>query len=271
VTARRAYTPRGEGFRKDGDRPRGDRPFSVRGRRVTAIAPAATGPSGTLAAIRNSPAVRPDRGPRKNFGSRPDGGGIATPRNRGDSNRGRSARIAASAIPVPPATAPGTSTSRASTSPVTTSRAKIARQATARSASVRNSIAPGKIAATVPNSIVRVSVPKAARWQDIRAASRAKIARAAKTGTTAGFLPSVRRSAAVAPTASASPSSTSARRVRRAKRNPASVSPRWCRGLALPRAATRRVDYAGPRQRQWPRHQFAGARCHRQRRHHRRW
>jgi 23S rRNA pseudouridine2605 synthase len=60
---KRPYTPRGEGFRKDGDRPRGDRPerkfggdkkFSSRG--------------------------APDRGPRKDFGSRPDRGA-----DRGDS------------------------------------------------------------------------------------------------------------------------------------------------------------------------------------------
>jgi 23S rRNA pseudouridine2605 synthase len=64
---KRPYTPRGEGFRKDGDRPRGDRPdrkfggdkkFSSRG--------------------------APDRGPRKDFGSRPDRGDRGPRKDFGD-------------------------------------------------------------------------------------------------------------------------------------------------------------------------------------------
>jgi 23S rRNA pseudouridine2605 synthase len=53
---KRPYTPRGEGFRKDGDRPRGDRPERKFG--------------GDKKFSRGAP----DRGPRKNFGDRPDRG-----------------------------------------------------------------------------------------------------------------------------------------------------------------------------------------------------
>lgn len=64
---KRPYTPRGEGFRndgprkefgsRDGDRPRGDRPYGDR-------------PQGDKKFSRGAP----DRGPRKDFGSRPDRG-----------------------------------------------------------------------------------------------------------------------------------------------------------------------------------------------------
>jgi 23S rRNA pseudouridine2605 synthase len=53
---KRPYTPRGEGFRKDSDRPRGDRPERKFG--------------GDKKFSRGAP----DRGPRKDFGSRPDRG-----------------------------------------------------------------------------------------------------------------------------------------------------------------------------------------------------
>jgi 23S rRNA pseudouridine2605 synthase len=53
---KRPYTPRGEGFRKDGDRPRGDRPERKFG--------------GDKKFSRGAP----DRGPCKDFGSRPDRG-----------------------------------------------------------------------------------------------------------------------------------------------------------------------------------------------------
>ncbi|WP_298255454.1 pseudouridine synthase [Bradyrhizobium sp.] len=52
--AKRSYTPRGEGFRKDGDRPRGDRPFAGRPER------------------KFDEGTKFSRGPRKDFGSRPD-------------------------------------------------------------------------------------------------------------------------------------------------------------------------------------------------------
>ncbi|MBX9649279.1 MAG: pseudouridine synthase, partial [Xanthobacteraceae bacterium] len=64
---KRPYAPRGEGFRKDGDRPRGDRPFSAR--------PSRDGdrPERKFGGDKKfSSRGAPDRGPRKDFGSRPD-------------------------------------------------------------------------------------------------------------------------------------------------------------------------------------------------------
>ncbi|MEP6839785.1 MAG: pseudouridine synthase [Bradyrhizobium sp.] len=71
---KRPYTPRGEGFRKDGDRPRGDRPFSAR--------PSRDGdrPERKFGGEKKFSRGAPDRGPRKDFGSRPDRGS-----DRGDS------------------------------------------------------------------------------------------------------------------------------------------------------------------------------------------
>src|SRR5882757_8178537 len=65
---KRPYIPRGEGFRNDGDRPRGDRPERKFG--------------GDKKFSRGAP----DRGPRKDFGSRPDRG----PRKDFGSDRGDS-------------------------------------------------------------------------------------------------------------------------------------------------------------------------------------
>src|SRR5882724_9467743 len=65
---KRPYTPRGEGFRKDGDRPRGDRPERKFG--------------GDKKFARGAP----DRGPRKEFGSRSDLG----PRKDFGADRGES-------------------------------------------------------------------------------------------------------------------------------------------------------------------------------------
>ena len=53
------------------------------------------------------------------------------------------------------------------------------------------------------------------------------------------------------------------------KKNPASASPRWLRAPACLAPRCRGMDHAGPRCGEWPRDQFAGARCHRRRRHHR--
>ena len=72
---KRPFTPRGEGFKKDGDRPRGDRPFSAR--------PSRDGdrPERKFGGDKKfSSRGAPDRGPRKDFGSRPDRGS-----DRGDS------------------------------------------------------------------------------------------------------------------------------------------------------------------------------------------
>src|SRR6202042_2590421 len=72
---KRPYTPRGEGFRKDGDRPRSDRPFNARprdGDRPRGDRPFAGRPErkfdGDKKFSRGAPG---ERGPRKDFGERP--------------------------------------------------------------------------------------------------------------------------------------------------------------------------------------------------------
>jgi 23S rRNA pseudouridine2605 synthase len=78
---KRPYTPRGEGFRKDGDRPRGDRPYTAR--------PPRDGdrPERKFGGDKKFSRGAPDRGPRKDFGSRPDRGRDrkSDPGDRGDS------------------------------------------------------------------------------------------------------------------------------------------------------------------------------------------
>ncbi|MEH2622469.1 23S rRNA pseudouridine2605 synthase [Bradyrhizobium sp. AZCC 1719] len=68
---KRPYTPRGEGFRKDGDRPRGDRPYGDRAPR--------------------DGEKRFSRGPRKDFGDRPERGD-EKPWQKRDDRGGRDAR-----------------------------------------------------------------------------------------------------------------------------------------------------------------------------------
>jgi 23S rRNA pseudouridine2605 synthase len=66
---KRPYTPRGEGFRKDGDRPRGDRPFNARprdGDRPRGDRPFAGRPERKFDGDKKF-----SRGPRKDFGERP--------------------------------------------------------------------------------------------------------------------------------------------------------------------------------------------------------
>jgi 23S rRNA pseudouridine2605 synthase len=78
---KRPYTPRGEGFRKDGDRPRPDRPYGGRPSR-DGDRPRGDRPErkfgGDKKFSRGAPKDRNsdpgDRGPRKDFGSRPDRG-----------------------------------------------------------------------------------------------------------------------------------------------------------------------------------------------------
>ncbi|THD51828.1 MAG: pseudouridine synthase [Bradyrhizobium sp.] len=70
---KRPYTPRGEGFRKDGDRPRGDRPYSARPPR-DADRPRGDRPERKFGGDKKFSRGAPDRGPRKDFGSRPDRG-----------------------------------------------------------------------------------------------------------------------------------------------------------------------------------------------------
>lgn len=83
---KRPYTPRGEGFRKDGDRPRGDRPFSARPPR-DGDRPRGDRPERKFGGDKKfSSRGAPDRGPRKDFGSRPDRG----PRKDFGSDRGDS-------------------------------------------------------------------------------------------------------------------------------------------------------------------------------------
>jgi 23S rRNA pseudouridine2605 synthase len=67
---KRPYTPRGEGFRKDGDKPRGDRPYSARPSR-DGDRPRGDRPERKFGGDRKfSSRGAPDRGPRKDFGSR---------------------------------------------------------------------------------------------------------------------------------------------------------------------------------------------------------
>jgi len=120
-------------------------------------------------------------------------------------------------------------------------RARNANAASARFARGRSSTGPGEIATATSGSAARD--PKAARiGRSIRAATAGRIApttgRAATMRMTAGYLPSVRPSAAAAPIASANAISTSLRSARRRRaRRPASASPRFWHAPALPRAA----------------------------------
>ncbi len=88
---KRPYTPRGEGFRKDGDRPQGDRPYSARpsrdGDRPRSDRPYGDRPQGErkFGGDKKFSRGAPDRGPRKDFGSRPDRGRDRDPADRGDS------------------------------------------------------------------------------------------------------------------------------------------------------------------------------------------
>src|ERR1700688_1858255 len=75
---KRPYPPRGEGFRKDGDRPRGDRPYSPRPPRE------GDRPARKFGGDKKFSRGAPDRGPRKDFGSR-DRDRKSDPGDRGDS------------------------------------------------------------------------------------------------------------------------------------------------------------------------------------------
>src|ERR1700722_8523024 len=63
---KRPYTPRGEGFRKDGDRPQRDRPYGDR--------PRGDRPERKFGGNKKFSRGAPDRGPRKSFGDRPERG-----------------------------------------------------------------------------------------------------------------------------------------------------------------------------------------------------
>jgi 23S rRNA pseudouridine2605 synthase len=66
---KRPYTPRGEGFRKDGDRPQGDRPYRARPSR-DGDRPRGDRPERKFGGDKKFSRGAPDRGPRKDFGSR---------------------------------------------------------------------------------------------------------------------------------------------------------------------------------------------------------
>jgi 23S rRNA pseudouridine2605 synthase len=68
---KRPYKPRGEGFRKDGDRPQGDRPYSARPPRDS-NRPRGDRPERKFGGDKKFSRGAPDRGPRKDFGDRPD-------------------------------------------------------------------------------------------------------------------------------------------------------------------------------------------------------
>jgi 23S rRNA pseudouridine2605 synthase len=70
---KRAYTPRGEGFRKGGDRPQRDRPYGDRPPR-DGDRPRGDRPEGKFGGDKKFSRGAPDRGARKEFGTRPDRG-----------------------------------------------------------------------------------------------------------------------------------------------------------------------------------------------------
>jgi hypothetical protein len=233
----------------------------ARGRRAMQTGRAAIGPRENSAATRNSRAERLTAGPARISAVARIGARISR-RIAAIQSRGRSAMLLPPIMPAairdPRATVHDISTSRNSTSRASTGLAKTAAATSVRGSRARARIAPrvtvqrvtGRSASgrsstdrmrTVRNSIGLVSAPRdAPTGRNIRAARRGRIGRAAPMRMTARSLPNVRPSAAAAPIVSISLNSTSARRVRRAKRNPASASPRWCRGRGWPRAATPR-------------------------------
>src|SRR6202167_6120376 len=75
---KRPYAPRGEGFRKDGDRPQGDRPQGDRPYRARPSRdgdrPRGDRPERKFGGDKKFSRGAPDRGPRKDFGSRPERG-----------------------------------------------------------------------------------------------------------------------------------------------------------------------------------------------------
>jgi 23S rRNA pseudouridine2605 synthase len=68
---KRPYTPRGEGFRKDGDKPRADRPYSARAPR-DGDRSHGDRPERKFGGDKKFSRGAPDRGPRKEFGNRPE-------------------------------------------------------------------------------------------------------------------------------------------------------------------------------------------------------
>ncbi len=210
---KRPYAPRGEGFRKDGDRSRGDRPYGARPPRDN-DRPHGDRPERKFGGDKKFSRGAPDRGPRKDFGSRPDRGNSKPWQKRDASSpdhagrNSRPPREGARNFQRPRYDKPGND--RGGDERPRFSRPRedrpraIVRRATVRFVSGRNSTVHG-------------SGPKAApTGKSTRAVNTARIGRAATTRTTARFLQSAPPSAAAAPIANARPISKSARRVRRA-------------------------------------------------------
>ncbi len=244
---KRPFTPRSEGFRKDGDRPRGDRPFRARPPRE-GDRPRGDRPDRKFGGDKKFSRGAPDL-PARIFepGSRTAQGSRRSSGIAAIQSRGRSVMPARPITPdatrVRRATVQEASTSRVSTSPVMTPREDRGGDERPRFSRPREDRPQGdRPRSERPNSTVRANGLKAApTGRSIRAArQRSPIGRAATMKTTARYSPSARPSAAAANIASASRTSRSARHGRRAKRNPASASPRWCRAPVSPRAATPR-------------------------------
>ena len=87
---KRPFTPRGEGFRKDGDRPQGDRPYRARPSR-DGDRPRGDRPERKFGGDKKFSRGAPDRGPRKDFGSRDrDRNSVPGDRNSDRGDRGDS-------------------------------------------------------------------------------------------------------------------------------------------------------------------------------------
>ncbi len=272
-SATRSPTRRGKAAERSGPIPRAARVSARtatargaiarirRARRAIAIGRAGIGPSGNSAATRNFPRAARRTADRARIsaagiaraarGTARAARGIAVSRNRGRSAM-RLLPIMSGVTPARPAV----TTSRARTAAARSVRdfrvrARIARKASARFASGRNSIVRAR---TVRSSSVRARV---APGRSTRAAM--PTGRAATTRTTARFSSSVPRSVAAAPIVSASRISRSARpgrRARKVRRADCKSAVAGGAGLAPRR---RGMDRAGPRHRQRPRHQLAGA------------
>ena len=229
---KRSYSPRGEGFRKDGERPRGDRAYSP-GLHATAMLRNASENSAATKSFRAA-AIATNVGRARNMaavrigiriGGRPEPGRSAT----------QVRPIIAVAIRVRRATTPKTLKSAAMTSRAMTSRGthaavrnvhvfrararigRIIQLESARIESGRSSSARGKIAASGEMT-----------GRSIRAANRVRsnetpTGRAGTTRTRVRFSPSVRLSEVAAPIASDRPRNAArhgrpAKKIRRAHR-----------------------------------------------------
>ena len=222
---------------RDGDRPRGDRPRE------------------NSAATRNFSRGAPDRGPRKDFGDRPD--------ERGDQSRGRSARIAASAMP-----RPARDGARNFDKPRfdRAARRSRRRRASAFLAFARGSSRDERPIDRQVDAIATATRPEGRTdWQEH---PRSEVARRSAAPRQRGRQQDLRQASGVRRPRRLSRAQARFRQARAARRAEAEEIRRAHRqgGVARrPCLAPRRrgMDHAGPRHRQRPRHQFAGARRHR--------